>query len=322
MNSLTKRWLTHEELASIVTKAFGSISLLTYDELKEGFYSSAYALSLSDGRRAVLKVAPPDNVTRMRHEKDIMRVEVEVMRMLKQQTDLPFPAIYLYDRSLDIIDSDYFLMEHLNGQPYHKLKDQFTEEQQAAIEHQLGTLNRRINALKGPAFGSIIFPEKQSTSWHSAFMMMAEDALQDCADAAVELPAPIETLRQYFVDGREAMAEVQTPSLVHWDLWNGNVFVDEQTGSISGLIDCERAFWGDPLMEYYFRPFESSPAFLQGYGLHPQTTAERERMLRYDLYLYLILHVEGVFRGYNNPEHQQRALENLQQFWSQISQQT
>jgi Phosphotransferase enzyme family len=45
-----------------------------------------------------------------------------------------------------------------------------------------------------------------------------------------------------------ALDDVRTPVLVHFDLWDGNILLDRISGSveIGGLIDAERAFWGDP----------------------------------------------------------------------------
>ena len=53
-------------------------------------------------------------------------------------------------------------------------------------------------------------------------------------------------------EAHPALDEVQSPRLVHWDLWDGNVFVDPATAQITGISDFERSLWGDPLMEVNF----------------------------------------------------------------------
>ncbi|MDD6307484.1 MAG: phosphotransferase [Clostridiales bacterium] len=40
---------------------------------------------------------------------------------------------------------------------------------------------------------------------------------------------------------------VTQPVLVHWDMWEGNIFIKD--GCITGIIDWERALWGEPLMD-------------------------------------------------------------------------
>lgn len=63
---------------------------------------------------------------------------------------------------------------------------------------------------------------------------------------------------------KEFFEEVTVPCLVHWDLWEGNVFVSG--GKITGIIDWERALWADPLLELGFRTYDDPADFLEGYG--------------------------------------------------------
>lgn len=44
---------------------------------------------------------------------------------------------------------------------------------------------------------------------------------------------------------REYFDAVKTPTLVHWDMWEGNIFIKD--GTITGIIDWERAMWRKPL---------------------------------------------------------------------------
>jgi hypothetical protein len=75
---------------------------------------------------------------------------------------------------------------------------------------------------------------------------------------------------------------------------------------VGGLIDAERAFWGDPLAEFVslalFGDIEEDAAFLRGYraagGAVTFDAATRHRISLYRAYLYLIMWVEVVPRGY------------------------
>ncbi|MNC52015.1 Phosphotransferase enzyme family protein [compost metagenome] len=103
------------------------------------------------------------------------------------------------------------------------------------------------------------------------------------------------------------------PRLIHWDLWNGNLFVKD--GVIVSIIDWERALWGDVLLEYYFRHFESSQAFIQGYGQTFDSPNELLRKKLYDFYLDLILVIECYSRQYKDDNHVRWAAENLAESW-------
>jgi aminoglycoside phosphotransferase (APT) family kinase protein len=97
--------------------------------------------------------------------------------------------------------------------------------------------------------------------------------------------------------------------LVHFDLWDGNVFVDDRR--VSGLIDGERCFYGDTLAELVsmalLREVDDVPEVLAGYATRagrPLLLDEsaRIRLALYAAYLYLIMIVEGPSRGFSGPE--------------------
>ena len=72
-----------------------------------------------------------------------------------------------------------------------------------------------------------------------------------------------------FEAARGQLDEVTEPRYVEWDLWDSNVLVRD--GAIVGIIDHERAFYGDPLIEAGFvatqlPAFGDPTAFMRGYG--------------------------------------------------------
>ena len=147
--------------------------------------------------------------------------------------------------------------------------------------------------------------------------MMMMDLLEDGRRRGVELPASYEEISAEVDIRLPALASVKEPRLVHWDLWNGNVFVQE--GHVSGIIDCERALWGDPLQEYYFRHLaDHSEAFLKGYGNRFDSPEQLERRKLYDLYLELIMVIECYYREYEDPNHLRWAYNNLVQGWERL----
>lgn len=62
---------------------------------------------------------------------------------------------------------------------------------------------------------------------------------------------------------------VAEPVFVHWDMWEGNIFIKD--GHISGIIDWERALWGEAFMDdsqyRWVKPvFEASWEKVQKWG--------------------------------------------------------
>ncbi len=124
--------------------------------------------------------------------------------------------------------------------------------------------------------------------------------VSDGKDASVDtssLPFTLDELPDR-LDMHKACFDGVTPSLVHWDLWYGNVFV--QNGHVSGIIDWERTFWSDELMQDRFRRHTLAHEFLEGFGKTDFTEQEKLRMTWYDLVLYLTTFVEQTVRQYSS----------------------
>lgn len=315
MESGIKRKLTEDEISAIAERAFGQ-KIIASVELSDGCANSAYSVTLQDGRSVIVKVAPPSHTQLMTYEQDIMSAEVEVMRLVKQTGSIPVPQIYVHDQSESLVDCEYFIMEKLEGEPYNKVKKSLTVEQRSRIEHQLGVYNRRINEIQGESFGCFAHTDEPGNSWKTTFHRMLLDVLADGERENVRLPASYETIRHEISLRLDALEEVTEARLVHWDLWDGNIFVKD--AAITGLIDFERALWGDPLLEIYFGHFNQSQPFLDGYGLTELTPTQRDRIALYDLYLDLILSIECAYRLYSDINHINWTRDNLVQGWNRF----
>ena len=73
-------------------------------------------------------------------------------------------------------------------------------------------------------------------------------------------------------------------------------------GAIVSIIDHERAFFGDPLIEAGFAPtqlsaFGDAAAFMCGYGKGELTETEQVRRRLYSLHLVLVMVIETVLPG-------------------------
>ena len=303
MDSFSKIPLSIELARGIVCHHFGDgRKLAAYEELREGFFNAAALLELDDGLKCVLKAAPPDEVTVLRYEKDLMRAEVESMRLVRQRTQVPVPEIYIYDTTRCLLPSEFFLMEFVPGVPFHKLRNQLSDEVQQNVRREMGRMTREMAEITGPVFGYWTQPCQPGVTWRDCFASMLQGVLQDGLDVQVDLERPYDEIYRILERNFPALDEVSTPRLVHWDLWDGNVFVDPQSGKVTGLIDFERALWADPLMEAIFMhpdpPLPGGPC-AEGYG-EPlfQDPAQVTRRLLYNAYLYLIMVIECTYRKY------------------------
>jgi aminoglycoside phosphotransferase (APT) family kinase protein len=312
-HSKSKTKITDQEAAALVREAFGSGARLAgCEELTDGYYNAAYALRFSNDSRYVLKIAPPAAVRVLRYEHDIMAAEVKALRLVRQYTEMPVPEVICYDRSRRLIPQEWFLMPYLPGAPLHRVRDQLAPEAANAIDVESGRLLRQVNSIPGPAFGYLAQPTPPGQSWRTTFLEMIDGVLADGADIGVTLPDPYDAIRERVAAAAPALDEITEPRLVHWDLWDGNMFVDPATARITGVIDFERALWGDPLLEVNFGVFRDAAAFYEGYG-RPMlaTPAQRQRRILYNIYLFLIMVIECYYREYETPDQENYARRRL-----------
>ncbi|MDF2537275.1 MAG: aminoglycoside phosphotransferase [Herbinix sp.] len=312
MESDTKNKQTKENIILMLEKALGkkiSFEEVSVKELTEGFCNAAYEVVSPEGEM-ILKIAPPGKAGLMTYEDNMMRAEVDSLRLVKANTSLPVPEVYYYDDSHNICTSDYFFMEKLPGESFSKLRFEggMPEDEVNQILYQIGRCNVEMNRITGDRYGYLGVRENQGTSWRDTFLSMAANVLADGEKIDMNLGISYDEVRDLIDKASFALDEVKIPQFLHGDLWEGNVFVKD--GKITGFIDFERALWGDPVMEYFVRLHCHNQSFDEGYGKKLRKEAPI-RALLYDMYLYLIMVIETKYRNYPDDWQYGFATKNL-----------
>lgn len=300
VDSISKTAVTRAQAERVVTEAFGDGVVLTgFDVCEEGWFNAVHRLELDDGTRCILKVAPPPHVRVLRYEHDLITTEVEALRRVRDRTELPVPAVLAWDDSCRVVPSPWFVMEHCPGVLLSELRTDLDPDDQQRIDAQLARHLAALHAITGPVFGRPDPTAVHDPTWSRAFGRLVDDLLADAVDADVPLPLPAAAFTELVADRADALDVVEVPRLVHWDLWDTNVFVDPETLDVVGLIDFERVLWADPLVEAQFAGLRARTAIVEAYGrpLFDEPHAVERRRL-YDLYLYLVMTVECSYRNY------------------------
>lgn len=299
MQSATKQHVPYDKIELMVRKTF-SCKPVEVLEMEEGFFNAVYSILLETGRRVVLKVAPHESVRVMSYEKNIIYTEVTMLQKMRNYTSIAVPAMYYYDAAQTVVPSSYFFMEYLDGESLQKVRRDLPKDVQDAIDEELGRNNRLINSIHGTKFGYYGQKDRQRASWYEAFCGILKDVLDDCRYYDIDLHYEPEKFMELLEHDRECFEEVRTPCLVHWDLWDGNVFIRDD--KVQGIIDWERCLWADHLMEYGFRTHHHNEAFYRGYGVRPFTSTQEQRIRWYDLYLCLTWIAEYYCRDYQDEQ--------------------
>ncbi|MCK2037891.1 aminoglycoside phosphotransferase family protein [Microbacterium sp. SSW1-49] len=309
MHSRTKAPVPTPVVTGLVEHHLGA-PVAGVDELADGTYNAAYRVALADGAQVVVKVAPPDDLPRLAYEHALMRSEVSYYARAAGRA--PVPAVLAEDFTRRLIDRDVIVLSFLDGAPLQRIGSDLTPQGLTAVRAELGTAVARLHEVRGESFGYDRPGDRDSLrgdTWSEAFSRIWDAAVSDIVRYRVRIGPSEELLRSTVRRHSALLDEVSEPTLVHFDLWDGNVFAahDGDAARLTGLIDGERMFWGDPLAELVstslFREPAEDVAFNVAYaraGGREWTFDEdqRTRLALYDAYLCMLMLAEAVPRGY------------------------
>lgn len=236
MESNTKKYVSKYDAKKLFEESgIGAAEIVK--ECETGEFNTVYSVK-SNGKKYYLKFGNDDSTPTLSYENDMLKAELAAYAAL-EGTDVLRPAIVFADTSREKINVDYFISEGLDaplqGLTFPNLKAR------KRVMYQLGADVAKIHAVKGEDFG--YFQLGKEPTWAEAYKLMIDKIVADATVHNVRL----DTFRVYAVLDRvkDILAEVTESSLVHGDLWAGNVFVNRKNFTYQGLIDWERAFWGD-----------------------------------------------------------------------------
>jgi len=257
---------THAERI-IRNYAGSSLKLAHCRRITSGLFNISFDIRTSEGEDYILRIAPADDYPKLYYEKDMMQAEPEIHKLVREKTGVPAPEIYYYDPTLTVIEREYILMEKMPGAPLTELPDMPIKEY-SQILFQLGRITRELHSIKGDLFGYIraksVMPPQES--WRKAFVIMLDKILEDCIKAECFTEDEVNILRKVFLDNEKYLDKDTPSAFLHLDIWQQNILAEN--GKITGLLDFDRAAWGDPELEFAVLDIcgLSKPAFFTGYG--------------------------------------------------------
>jgi fructosamine-3-kinase len=271
-------------------------------ELGGGTFNTVLRATTAEGD-VIVKV-PPAGVPLMRYERGITGTEAYYYQLAAARGIRSVPRT-LYHGHVDGLEA--LVLSVCPGTPWPEVADQLKDEDRRAVRREVGGELAALHAITGPGYGYPAAP--LATTWRQAFIDMMAAVLDDSTTFGVELPREPAQVAAIIDRVSPVLDVVERPALVHFDLWDGNILVDigEDGPRLGGLIDAERAFWGDPVAELaslrLFGDIEPDEVLADGYraagGRLVLDASARLRLTLYRLYLYLIMWVEYVPRRFD-----------------------
>lgn len=313
--AITKNRQPEEILKQMVRSAFPDKLTEKITELTEGMCNAAYFIEFTDGSRSVVKIAAENNDGLMSNEVNMMDAEVKAMRIVNENA-VRAARVQYYDTSRTVCSGNYFFMEALPGESFFSIRDKLSEEEKSVINYETGQISKRLTLIQNDYFGLLGDAGHQFRKLYDFSRYLISNILQDAKKKDIVIGvSPDEILRQLSAD-KGIFEEVTQPSLVHYDMWDGNIFVEGK--HIGGIIDWERAMWGEALMDDRFRRHTRNNDFLRGFGKEEFTKEEMQRIYWYDALLYLVMMTEGSYRGYEDDSQYKWAKEMFLASWEDI----
>ena len=277
----------------------------TVETLAGGMFATALRVTFADGSRSVVKLVSADTSRMCTYERGILRTEARIFQSLTG-SGVPVPRVQLTDFSRARLDADVVVTEHLPGTVWNDLD--LDDGRQRHLRRELGAIMAAAHRVSGEHFG---YPAPESglraASWRDAFTRMIEALLADARHWQVQLP--VARVRAALDVHGGCLDEVVMSATVHADLWPGNVFVDEASLRIVGIIDTERTVWADPLLDLVgAEQFSAAPPdadIMAGNAAAGgvltallETPGGQVRLHLYRMYYTLLLVTEVSVRGY------------------------
>jgi len=242
--------INKKELQSIVSRAFQKTSLIKdFVEIESGRFNTTYKLDVDNLDTSILRIAPSPSLEIYIHEHYLLKRELSVYDFLSLISEY-VPKVKFADFTKEIIDRDYMILSFIDGQIWDSMQIKLFQQQNIDLWRQLIRISEKINQIENEEFG---FPEpyKRATSWKLVLVNILDKMIQDLHKYSLETYGPKELLKlinkdNYYLNG------ISKAKLIHGDLWPKNVLIKNDINSIRivGIIDWERAFWGDPRAEW------------------------------------------------------------------------
>lgn len=296
--SKSKFMLDDETIKKLFSKA-GIDNISSISPLGAGEFNAVYEV-IAD-KAYVLKVAPDPKRPTQTYEKNMMRSEVHWYCVMREKTNLNVPEVYFSDFSRELVPTDYFIMEKIEGTQ--KDCTEMSEEEKKDAPLETVRMVSQLHAVSNDKFGYI--QSGLYDNWYLALRGIANDLLDDGKRMGKNSRRGKKFIR--FIDKNKEIFEKVECCLINFDIWDPNFMCTrDESGKLRYTwIDPERCFWGDRVLDFLcigmMSPLEKQGEIIKAYNSVAKMPVEvnDETIVRYAAalgLLALIMEVERYYR--------------------------
>ncbi|MDE6110624.1 MAG: aminoglycoside phosphotransferase family protein, partial [Eubacterium sp.] len=286
---------------SDIQKIFSSNNLgnvLDSKQLSGGEFNTVYKV-VTDNGEYVIKIAPSKDVSVLTYEQNIAASEQFALNKLCNNSYAKVPKVIAFSASTN--KYSYLIIEFVEGKML--LGQKLSKDEYNNVMFNLGKAVAEFHNVECDlGFGYL--QNGLKSTWKEAYFDMVQNIIADAKKVRCKIPYFDEIMNMidkcsYVLD------EVKTPSILHFDLWQGNIFIKD--GKLSSIIDFERTILGDPVGDFihldYIVPFnlDENKSLIDGYNsvAKNKLSFNKNELIRFylmRLYLGMIAYVETYYR--------------------------
>jgi Ser/Thr protein kinase RdoA (MazF antagonist) len=189
-----------------------------------------------------------------------LRCETELLQQLVGL--VPVAAVLAFGQQDGQV---YQLQEYVRGEKLYLIWDQLSPGTQDRLVAEFAGIRQALATLRFADFGRVSQPALRHHTWETYICTLFEQTLAEINERQIHLvPGFVQLARDYFDQYRHTLSS-GVSTLVHGDLWLGNILVDQ--GRIAALIDFEFALHAPPDYELHI---------LEDFCLYPNDYAEED----------------------------------------------
>ena len=263
--------------------------------LKGGLVNSVFRLEFDQSPfHAVVKIHGIDG--------DTFAEEAQALGYLAGETSCPVPRVHLHDGTGSVVPHAFLLLEHVPGMCLQGLE--LDPADRAAIDVQLAGVLSELHRHHGESWGPP-GAEPGAPNWGDVVTARLAEVRESAAVEARLAPDVLTLVDEAIELAGPELADAGAPTLVHGDVWDGNLMVQQEGGRwrIAGLLDPNLQFADVELELAYLEVFDNQrEAFFAAYtAVHPLRPGYERRRLFYWLHtalLHVVLFDEEFFRDF------------------------
>ena len=275
--------ITEEEIQKILEAALHYKDSFSYRLLEGGLFNTTYLIECPGKGRYVLRLGPVNRHLLLDFEHNLMNAECYVYELCHNK-GIPCSQVVYCDTSKKILDRDYMLVHYIESCSL--AGAQLPPEEKSRIYRQVGSYMKLFHSIKGEGFGrvSTLLKGHSFDSWYEAVTYEINAVLKKGIHFQLWDDAYQKRLTDFFLQHKGILEKVTAATLLHTDLWEGNVLI--KNGSCVGIIDPDRAVFGDVEMEFV-SPWMINDDFISGYGAIEHSPDWSTKQKLYQVFFYI-----------------------------------